>query len=376
VNDHAKIPFNKPYWSGRELEYIEQAVRNGHLSGNGPFTRKCHDFFQQRYHFNKCLLTTSCTSALEMAAILIGIQPGDEVILPSFTFVSTANAFILRGARLVFVDSLAENPNLDLSQIESLITPRTKAIVPVHYGGIAGDMEALMELAHRHHLYVVEDAAEAIDATYRGRPLGSFGDLAAFSFHETKNIIAGEGGMLVINNTEFQERAEILWEKGTNRMAFFRGQVDTYRWVDIGSSYLPSELNAAYLYAQLENLDVIQARRLSLWQRYQLQLGDWGRNHDVQMPYLPDYASNNGHLYYLVFPSLCRRTEMIQALRRENIMAVFHYQSLHRSPFYVLRHDGRELPQADRYSDGLLRLPFYYELEQQQIDRICSIIVS
>jgi len=376
VQDHPGIPFNKPFLSGRELDYIGQAVRNGRLSGNGPFTQKCQLFFRERWRFNTSLLTTSCTDALEMAAILLDIQPGDEVIVPSFTFVSTANAFVLRGATIIFADSLAENPNLDVSALEALITPRTRAIVPVHYGGMACDMDPLIALARRHHIHIVEDAAQAINASYKGKALGSCGDLAAFSFHETKNIIAGEGGMLVVNNPEFAERAEIIWEKGTNRAAFFRGEADKYHWVDIGSSFLPSELTAAFLWAQLENLEKIQARRLGQWNRYRNRLSAWAQDQGVQIPQPSLHSSGNGHLFYLVFNTLQRRTQLIDMLRRHRISALFHYQSLHRSPFYHNRHDGRSLPQAERYSDGLVRLPLFYELGDDKIDYICDLIVS
>ncbi|MEY4937884.1 MAG: hypothetical protein RIS64_4243, partial [Bacteroidota bacterium] len=255
------IPFNKPFLTGKEVHYIYQAVQSGKISGDGLFTKKCHDFFEKRYHFKKALLTTSCTDALEMAAILINIQPGDEVIMPSYTFVSTANAFVLRGAKIIFADSMRNHPNMDADSLESLITSRTKAIVPVHYAGVACDMDKIMALATKYNLYVIEDAAQAIDSFYKGKPLGSIGHLAAFSFHETKNIISGEGGMLAINDETFIERAEIIREKGTNRSKFFRGEIDKYGWVDIGSSYLPSDMIAAFLYAQLENLEVIQAKR-------------------------------------------------------------------------------------------------------------------
>jgi len=267
------IPFNKPYLTGKEAHYLYHAVYSGKISGNGMFTQKCHNFFVQRYGFKKCLLTTSCTDALEMAAILIDIKQGDEVIMPSYTFVSTANAFVLRGATIVFADSGASNPNIDAEKLESLITPKTKAIVPVHYAGIACDMDKIMALAEKYNLFVIEDAAQAIDSYYNGRPLGSIGHLAAFSFHETKNIISGEGGMLVINDERFFRRAEIIWEKGTNRAEFFRGEVNKYGWVDIGSSFLPSEIIAAFLYAQLENLDDIQLKRKSIWNKYYSQHG-------------------------------------------------------------------------------------------------------
>ena len=332
------------------------------------FTRKCHDFFEKRYGFNKVLLTTSCTDALEMAAILLDIQPGDEVIIPSYTFVSTANAFILRGANIVFVDSRKDHPGIDEDKIEDLITSKTKAIVPVHYGGVACNMNKIMDIAGRHSLYVVEDAAQAIDTYYVSedgikRPLGSIGHLAAFSFHETKNIQCGEGGMLVINDPRFEKRAEIIWEKGTNRAAFFRGEVDKYGWVDIGSSFLPSEIIAAFLWAQLENLDDIQNRRKEIWNAYWDGLKDWAEDSGVRLPFIPQHACNNAHLFYLVFNKLEQRTTFINKLKENNILAVFHYLSLHKSPFYQRKHDGRELPESDHYSDCLVRLPFFYDLK-------------
>jgi dTDP-4-amino-4,6-dideoxygalactose transaminase len=362
------IPFNKPYLTGNETKYIEQAVKSGKISGNGTFTQKCHQFFQERYGFRKCLLTTSCTDALEMAAILLNIQPGDEVIMPSYTFVSTANAFVLRGAKIVFVDSRSDHPGIDEDRIEELITAKTKAIVPVHYAGAACDMDKIMAIAAKHALFVVEDAAQAIDSYYIGkdgikRPLGSIGHLAAFSFHETKNIISGEGGMLVINDPQFEKRAEIIWEKGTNRAAFWRGEVNKYGWVDVGSSFLPSEIIAAFLFAQLENLDDIQKRRKEIWNAYWRELKDWAETVHIQLPFIPDYASNNGHAFYLVGKNLEQRTLLIDKLKENNILAVFHYLSLHKSPFYQAKHDGRELPESDKYSDCLVRLPLYYELD-------------
>ncbi|MCC2547902.1 dTDP-4-amino-4,6-dideoxygalactose transaminase [Hymenobacter sp. BT175] len=369
------IPFNKPYLSGNETRYIEEAVRSGKISGDGMFTKRCHQFFEQQLGFTKVLLTTSCTDALEMAALLIDIQPGDEVIMPSYTFVSTPNAFVLRGARIVFADSTAENPNMDPAQLESLITPRTKAIVPVHYAGIACDMDPIMALADRHGLFVVEDAAQAIDSFYKGRALGTIGHLAAFSFHETKNIISGEGGMLAINDARFAARAEIIREKGTNRSSFFRGEVDKYGWVDYGSSFLPSDIIAAFLWAQLENLTSIQQQRKAIWQRYYETLAPL-RAEGVQLPEVPDYATNNGHMFYLVCRSLEERTALISQLKEQDIHPVFHYLSLHKSPFYADKHDGRQLPQADHYTDCLLRLPLYYELTEAQQNRIAEGILA
>ena len=367
-----KIPFNKPYFTGNETKYIEDAVNSGHISGNGKYTKLCHHFFEEQYGFKKCLLTTSCTDALEMAAILLDIQPGDEVIAPSYTFVSTVNAFILRGAKVVFVDSRTDHPGMDEDAIEALITPKTIAIVPVHYAGVACDMDKIMNLAAKYKLFVVEDAAQAIDSFYTGkdgieRPLGSIGHLAAFSFHETKNIISGEGGMLVINDNRFLERAEIIWEKGTNRAAFFKGEVDKYGWVDIGSSFLPSDMIAAFLWAQLENLDRIQTRRKEIWNCYLIELKKWAKQNSIQLPEIPDSASNNAHMFYLVCSSQLERDSLIANLKLKNVNAVFHYQSLHRSPYFMDKHDRRKLPNSDRYSECLVRLPFYYKLNALKV---------
>jgi dTDP-4-amino-4,6-dideoxygalactose transaminase len=362
------IPFNKPYLTGKEVHYMYEAVNTGKISGNGIFTQKCQRFFEEQYGFKKSLLTSSCTDALEMAAILCDIQPGDEVIMPSYTFVSTANAFVLRGAKIVFADSMSLNPNIDADKIESLITPKTKVIVPVHYAGIACDMERIMSIANKHNLFVVEDAAQAIDSyfTYTDgtkKALGSIGHFAAFSFHETKNIISGEGGMLVINDERYTLRAEIIWEKGTNRSSFFRGEVDKYGWVDVGSSFLPSEITAAFLWAQLEELENIQNKRKEIWNAYFNGLEDWAKNNQVGLPVVPKYATNNAHMFYLVCPSLEFRDKLISKLKEQNIHAVFHYQSLHKSPFYQDKHDGRELMESDRYTECLVRLPMWVGIE-------------
>jgi dTDP-4-amino-4,6-dideoxygalactose transaminase len=368
------IPFNKPYLTGKELVYIEDAVKKGKISGNGHYTHLCHDFFETKYGFSKCLLTTSCTDALEMAAILINIQKGDEVIMPSYTFVSSANAFVLRGAKIIFADSREDHPGIDEDSIEALITSKTKAIVPVHYAGVACDMDKIMELAQKYNLFVIEDAAQAIDSFYTGKdgvqkPLGSIGHLGAFSFHETKNIISGEGGMLAINDSQFSERAEIIWEKGTNRSAFFRGEVDKYGWVDVGSSFLPSEIIAAFLLAQLENLDDIQKVRKAHWEHYNRELQEWALENEIQLPTIPSYASNNGHMFYLVCKSMGQRTTIIEKLKSKGILSVFHYLSLHGSPFYKDSYEGKPLAEAERYSDCVLRLPMYYELDVQQVIR-------
>lgn len=373
------IPFNKPYLTGKETDYIIQAVNSGKISGNGIYTQKCQTFFENKYGFNKCLLTTSCTDALEMAAILIDIKPGDEIIMPSYTFVSTANAFVLRGAKIIFADSMKENPNIDAERVEALITPKTKAIVPVHYAGFSCDMDKIMELAQKYNLFVIEDAAQSIDNYYIGkngikRPLGSIGHLSAFSFHETKNIISGEGGLLAINDEKFIKRAEIIWEKGTNRSAFFRGEIDKYGWVDMGSSFLPSEVIAAFLWAQLENLDDIQNKRKELWQLYFDGLKEWAQKNNIKLPKIPSYSTNNAHMFYLICDSLEQRSKIITHLKNNGILSVFHYLSLHKSPFYKDKHDGRNLSESDTYSNHLLRLPLFYELSSDNMNFIINAI--
>jgi dTDP-4-amino-4,6-dideoxygalactose transaminase len=368
------IPFNKPYLTGKETQYIEQAVRSGKISGNGEYTKKCQQFFEQKYGFKKSLLTTSCTDALEMCAILADIQPGDEVIVPSYTFVSTALAFVRQGAKIVFADSYTGNPNIDADNIESLITPRTKAIVPVHYAGVGCDMDKIMALAAKYNLLVIEDAAQAVDSYYNGKALGSIGHLSAFSFHETKNIISGEGGMLVINDERFIHRAEIIWEKGTNRAEFFRGEVNKYGWVDTGSSFLPSEIVAAFLYAQIEHLDDIQAKRKQIWNTYYKGLKPLADKGYFRIPNIPDNATNNAHMFYVVCNSLEDRTKLIAHLKENGILAVFHYLSLHSSDFYKDKHDGRSLPNCDKFADCLVRLPLFYELENADTQKTIQTI--
>lgn len=371
--------FNKPYLSGNEINYIKETVEKGHISGNGIYTKRFHNFFTNRYNLNKCLLTTSCTDALEMASLLTSLEPGDEVIMPSFTFVSTANAFVLRGVKIVFCDSRSDHPGMNEDQVESLITSKTKAIVVVHYAGVAVDMGKISNLASQYNLYVIEDAAQAIDSYYINEkneklPLGGIGHLGAFSFHETKNIISGEGGLLTINDNQFSERAEILWEKGTNRSAFFIGEVNKYGWVDKGSSFLPSDIIAAFLYAQLENLEDIQETRLNIWNRYYNGLIPMENQGFLRLPYIPEFSTNNAHMFYLVCKSIQERTKLIAFLKQKDIGAVFHYQSLHKSDFYKHKHDGRELTNCDRYSQCLVRLPFYYELTAEQIDYVVKCI--
>lgn len=369
------ISFNRPFLTGKEAHYMYQAVYAHKLSGNGEFTKKCQRFFEERYGFKKSILTTSGTDALEMAAILCDVQPGDEVIVPSYTFVSSALAFVRQGARIIFADSCDNNPNIDADKIEALITPRTKVIVPVHYAGVACDMDKIMDIANRHNILVVEDAAQAIDSYYKGKPLGGIGHLGCFSFHETKNVTAGgEGGLLCVNDERFIRRAEIIWEKGTNRAEFFRGMVNKYGWVDTGSSFLPSEINAAFLWAQLENLDIIQERRKAIWEQYYNGLRPLSEKGYFTMPDVPDFATNNGHMFYLVCPSLEERTSLISYLKEQDILAVFHYLSLHLSDYYREHHEGDipSLPMCDRYADCLVRLPMFFELKDDEVEFIIS----
>ena len=372
------IPFNKPFLTGKEAHYMYQAVYTGKLSGNGVFTKRCQHLFEERYGFKKCILTTSGTDALEMAAILCDVKPGDEVIVPSYTFVSSALAFVRQGAKIVFADSSADNPNIDAEKIEALITDKTKVIVPVHYAGVACDMDKIMEIANRHNVLVVEDAAQAIDSYYKGKPLGGIGHLGCFSFHETKNITAGgEGGLLVVNDERFIRRAEIIWEKGTNRAEFFRGMVNKYGWVDTGSSFLPAEINSAFLWAQLESLNLIQNRRKEIWEKYYEGLKDLAAQGYFSMPNLPEYATNNAHMFYLVCRSLEERTRLIAYLKENGITAVFHYLSLHLSDYYTSNNtDTPNLPECDHYADCLVRLPMYYELKDEEVEYICKSLVS
>jgi dTDP-4-amino-4,6-dideoxygalactose transaminase len=375
------IPFNKPYMTGKEMHYIYDAVYSGKISGNGKYTVKCQNFFQSKYSFGRCLLTSSCTDALEMAAILLDIKAGDEVIMPAFTFVSTANAFVLRGAKIVFCDSRKDHPGMDEELIASLITPKTKAIVVVHYAGVACDMDKIMTISEKYNLFVVEDAAQGIDSYYvdkKGdkKPLGSFGHFAAFSFHETKNIISGEGGMLVINDSSYVERAEIIWEKGTNRSKFFRGEIDKYDWVDIGSSFLPSELTAAFLFAQLENIELIQKKRLGIWKRYNEELLLLEKSGKIALPKIPNYATNNAHIFYIICSSIKERTALINKLKQDGILAVFHYISLHSSPFYRKDNDSNIIYNSDKYTNCLLRLPIFYDLKRKEQSVVINSILD
>jgi dTDP-4-amino-4,6-dideoxygalactose transaminase len=370
-------PFNKPFMTGKELWYISQAHAGGHLAGDGQFTKKCSRWLEERTGARRALLTHSCTAALEMAAMLSGVEPGDEVIMPSYTFVSTANAFVLRGAVPVFVDIRPDTLNIDEKKIEAAITSRTRAIVPVHYAGVACEMDAIMEIARRHGLIVIEDAAQGIMSTYKGRPLGSLGHMAALSFHETKNIISGEGGALLLNDARFADRAEIVREKGTNRSQFFRGQVDKYTWVDIGSSYLPGEIVAAFLWAQMEEADAINARRLALWANYHESLAASERSDKITRPSIPSECMHNAHMYYVLLPDLVTRTAFIDNLRGRSVTAVFHYIPLHSSPYG--RNVGRvagELDVTDSVSERLVRLPLWLGLEEHQPDVIEKVVQS
>ncbi len=371
------IPFNKPGLAGNEFIYMAEAVKSGHLSGDGAYTKKCHAILEQALRVRKALLTTSCTHALEMSALLLNIQPGDEVIVPSFTFVSTVNAFVLRGARPVFADVRPDTLNLDEARLEGLITERTKAIVPVHYAGVGCEMDAILEIAGRHGVPVVEDNAHGLFGKYKGKYLGTFGALATQSFHETKNFQCGEGGALLVNDERYVERAEILREKGTNRSRFFRGQVDKYTWVDIGSSYLPSDILAAFLLAQLEAREQIQGKRQRIWETYRAGLQDWADEFNVRLPVVPDYCEQTYHMFYMLMPSLATRTALIAHLKAQGILSVFHYLPLNLSGM------GREFggkegdcPVTEDISDRLVRLPFYNDLTEDEQQRVIAAIQS
>lgn len=368
------IDFNRPFLSGEETHYIVDALKSSQISGNGKYTQKCQKLLEREFGFKNTLLTSSCTSALEMAAILCDIKEGDEVIMPSYTYVSTANAFVLRGAKIVFCDSETLKPSIDASKIESLISERTRVIVPVHYGGIACDMDIIMGLAEKYNLLVVEDAAQAIDAYYKGKPLGSIGHFGTFSFHETKNVISGKGGALVINDSRFIDRAEVIWEEGTNRSLFWKGAVDKYEWVDIGSSFLMSELEAAFLFAQLESIKTIQTRRRHIWQAYWDGLKSLGNR--LRLPCIPSYGSNNAHMFYIVCSGIEERTAFIEFLKEDGINAVFHYSGLHKSPFYLSHNPATELPNCEFYENGLVRLPFYFELRDDEQQRIIERVLK
>lgn len=361
-----RIPFNKPYFIGTEIDFILDAIKRNSISGNGFYTQQSHNFFAKKFAFENSLLTSSCTDALEMSSLAIDIQPGDEVILPSFTFVSTANAFALRGAKLVFADCRSDFPNLDESKLEALITNRTKAIVLVHYAGVACNMDTILNIAKKYNLIVVEDAAHAITSKYNGKFLGGLGDFGTLSFHETKNITSGEGGLLIVNNPNFISKTEIIWEKGTNRKDFSLGKVAKYEWLSLGSSFLPSELNAAFLFAQLNKLDEIQQKRKQSWNYYYDGLSLLEKKGNIELPHIPEYAEHNAHLFFILCKSLKERNELLKFLNKRGIQAITHYLPLHESPFYTEKHDGRILPNTQKFCDQILRLPMYYGLKEEE----------
>ena len=370
------IDFNRPFLSGNELEYINDAISLGKISGNGVYTSKVHEYFRTQYDFGKNLVTTSCTDALEMAAILCELKSDDEVIVPSFTFVSSALPFVREGAKVVFADSKVDHPNMDEDHLAQLITERTRVIVVVHYAGVACEMDSILNLARAHNILVVEDAAQSIDSYYKNKRLGGIGDLSAFSFHETKNIQCGEGGLLVINKEEFRERSDIIWEKGTNRAAFFERRIDKYEWVDTGSSFLASELTSAFLFAQLENHEQIQLKRIQIWERYLNNLQDLSA-FGIELPFLPDYATNNGHMFYLILRSNDEREQLIEFLKTFGISATSHYRSLIESPYYVKNNRvSSQLPNANRFTKCLLRLPLFFSLTLEEVDFISDKILG
>jgi dTDP-4-amino-4,6-dideoxygalactose transaminase len=372
-----RIPFNLPCLAGNEYRYIAEAIANGHASGDGPFTRRCHELLEEELGVPRVLLTTSCTHALEMAALLLDCGPEDEVIVPSFTFVSTANAFALRGARLVFADIRPDTLNLDESRLESLITPRTKAIVVVHYAGVPCEMDSILEVASRHRVRVVEDNAHGLFSRYKGTYTGKFGCLAAQSFHETKNFTCGEGGALIINDAELLERALVIREKGTNRSRFFRGEVDKYTWVDLGSSYLPSDLLAAFLYAQLEAREAIQEKRRRVWSRYYESLSDWAERNDVKLPVIPPQCEQSYHMFYMLLPSVGHRESLISDLKARSILSVFHYAPLHLSEAGKRFADRpSECPVTEEVSERLLRLPFYTNLTESDQEQVTAAVTN
>lgn len=370
------IPFNKPYYSGKEKSYIAKAMGTKILTGDMKMIRDCESFLEKKYHFGKVFLTNSCTMALEMAALIVDIRPGDEIIMPSYTYVSTANAFALRGAKLVFADSKSDHPNLDEKLIGSLITDKTKVIVVVHYAGVSCDFSLIQDLAKKHNLFIIEDAAQCIDSYYTSVPLGTIGDIACFSFHETKNIHCGEGGFVSINNPSLFAKAEIIRNKGTNRTAFTKGEVSKYEWIDLGFSSMPSAISAAFLLSQLEKIEKVQKKRLKLWKNYFKKLKPLQRSRQIRLPLVPIFASNNAHIFYFICSSEKERNDLIAFLDSNGIQAVFHYQSLHVSPYYRSKHDGRILPNADKYSQCLVRLPLFYDLKTEEQEFICSKVIE
>ncbi|MES2278840.1 MAG: dTDP-4-amino-4,6-dideoxygalactose transaminase [Bacteroidota bacterium] len=364
------IPFNKPHLTGKESEYVNDAIQSGKIAGDGKYTKICEAFFEKRYGFLKTFLTTSCTHAIELAALLIDIKAGDEVIIPSYTFVSSANPFILRGAKIVFADSSPTSPNIDINLVEGLITPATKAILTVHYGGIPCEVDKLRAIADKHKVFLIVDAAQTMDSFYKGKPVGSFGHLSAFSFHETKNITCGEGGLLIINDKQFVKRAEVLREKGTNRSSFIRGEINRYQWVDTGSSYAPSDILAAYLLAQLESIDTIQQRRLNIWQQYYQAFINLQHQKLVTLPFIPNGVIHNAHTFYFVLPSLNIRQKFITFMSQNGVQVQFHYIPLHDSPFYKKHHDNRKLPMANKYKNCLVRLPLFYDMTEDEVKTV------
>ncbi len=370
------IPFNKPYYSGKEKSYIAKAMETKILTGDMKMIRDCESFLESKYHFKKVFLTNSCTMALEISALVVDIQPGDEVILPSYTYVSTANAFALRGAKLIFTDSKSNHPNMDEKLIESLITDKTKAIVLVHYAGVSCDFSMIQNLAKKHNLFIIEDAAQCIDSYYLDSPIGTLGDIACFSFHETKNIHCGEGGFIAINNPTLLEKTEIIRNKGTNRTAFARGEVAKYEWIDLGFSSMPSAISAAFLFSQLEKIEKVQKKRLRLWKNYFKILKPLQKSKQIQLPFIPKYASNNAHIFYFICSSEIERNDLISFLDSNGIQAVFHYQSLHASPYYKSKHDNRTLANADKYSQCLVRMPLFYDLKTDEQEFICSKVIE
>ncbi len=367
------IPFNKPTIIGSELEYISNVINSDKTCSDGFYTKKCESFLEHKYKFTKTILTTSCTSALEMSALLIGIEKGDEVIIPSFTYVSTANAFAREGAKIIFADSKNNSPNIDEDKIEQLITNKTKAIVIVHYAGIACNMNKIMSIANKHNIYIIEDAAQAINSYYKNKALGSFGHLSAFSFHETKNIQSGEGGLLIVNDKNLIEKADIISNNGTNKAAFIRGEVNKYEWLNIGSSYKPSDINAAYLFAQIENIDKIHQKRIDLWNRYYKNFKEIS---NIKLPFINEYATNNGHIFYIICESEEQRKNLIKHLKEKDITATFHYQCLHKSPYYLSQNKAQQLVNAENFEKTIVRLPLFYDLSIEQVDYISNEVIK
>ena len=367
------IPFNKPTIIGSELEYITNVINSDKTCSDGLYTKKCESFFENKYKFKKTILTTSCTTALEMSALLIDLKQGDEIIIPTFTYVSTANAFAKQGAKIIFADSKNNSPNIDVDKLEQLITDKTKAIVIVHYAGIAVDMDKIIAIIKKYNIFLIEDSAQAMDSYYKGRALGNFGHLSAFSFHETKNIQCGEGGLLVINDKKLINKAEIISNNGTNKAAFTRGEVDKYEWLNIGSSYKPADINAAHLFAQIENIDKIQKKRIDLWNRYYKNIIHIT---NIKLPFINDYATNNGHIFYIICTTENERNNLIKHLKLKNIIATFHYQCLHKSPFHTKNNKKIELPNAEGFEKTIVRLPLFYDLSFEQVDYISNEVIS